>query len=167
MSWALPDDVLAALDRYLAVLKPTLTVEAGSGLSTAVLARHARTHIALEHLPEFGAVTRSQARHDSLDLRVVDLVPYVTPAGTFRWYDTRLPDQIEFALIDGPPGRRVGREAAGFAIVPQLAEGGEIWLDDANCEHEQHCLALWTEHLPIVVAAHPQFERIVTIRRTS
>lgn len=165
--WALPDDVLAALDRRLAVLKPTLTVEAGSGRSTAVLARHARTHIALEHLPKIAVATRSQAHHASLDLRVVDLVPYVTPAGTFRWYDTELPDQIEFALIDGPPGRKVGRESAGFAIVPQLAPDGEIWLDDANRDHEQHCLALWTEHLPIVVTPHPQFERIVTIRRTT
>jgi hypothetical protein len=165
--WALPDDVLAALDQHLADLQPTLTVEAGSGRSTAVLARHARRHIALEHLPKIAVATRSQARHASLDLRVVDLVPYKTPAGTFRWYDTELPDQIEFALIDGPPGRRVGREAAGFAIVPQLAADGEIWLDDADRDHEQHCLDLWTAHLPIVVTAHPTFDRIVTIRRTS
>lgn len=163
--WTLPDDVLAALDFHLADLRPDITVEAGSGRSTAVMARHARHHVALEHLPVIARTTRQQTASDTLDLRVVDLVKYDTPAGTFPWYDTDLPGPIDFALIDGPPGRKVGREAAGFAIVPLLAADGEIWLDDADRDHEQHCLALWTAHLPIVVTPHPQFARVATIRR--
>jgi hypothetical protein len=164
--WALPDDVLAGLDRHLAALRPALTVESGSGRSTAVLARHSRHQIALEHLQTIAGQTAQQAPYDTLDLRVVPIVSYPTPAGTFLWYDTTLPGQIEFALIDGPPGRKVGRQAAGFAIIPNLAPGAEVWLDDADRDHEQHCLQLWSEHLPIVVAPHPTFERVAIIRRS-
>ena len=167
MVWTLPDDVLDALDRHLTGLKPDVTVEAGSGRSTAVMVRHARQHVALEHLPAIGRDTRQQADSPSLDLRIVDLVPYATPAGQFAWYDTELPPVIDFALIDGPPGRKVGREAAAFAIVPNLAPDGEIWLDDADRDHEQHCLSLWAAHLPIEVTPHPRFSRVVTIRRTT
>jgi len=165
--WTLPDDVLAALDGHLADLKPALTVEAGSGRSTAVLARRSRRHIALEHLPKIGIETRQQTPYDTLDLRIAPLIRYRTPAGKFLWYDTDLPDGIDFALIDGPPGRKVGRQAAGFAIIPNLAPDGEVWLDDADRDHEQHCLTLWAEHLPIVVTAHPRFARIVIIRRAT
>jgi hypothetical protein len=166
--WALPDDVLAGLDTHLAEVGPDLTVEAGSGRSTAVLARHSKRHIALEHLPKIAIQTRQHTPHaDTLDLRVVPLVPYPTPAGRFLWYDTDLPAGIDFALIDGPPGRKVGRQAAGFAIIPNLAPDGEVWLDDADRDHEQHCLSLWTAHLPIAVQPHPRFARIVIIRRAT
>ena len=164
--WALPDDVLGALDSHLAALKPALTVEAGSGRSTVVMVRHSGRHIALEHLRTIADETRRQAASPTLDLRAVPLVSRQTPAGTFLWYDTDLPDLIDFALIDGPPGRKVGRQAAGFAIIPNLAPHGEVWLDDADRDHEQHCLSLWTEHLPITVTSHPDFDRVVIIRRS-
>ena len=40
-SWALPPDVLEALEARVAELKPGLAVESGSGEYTLVLARHA------------------------------------------------------------------------------------------------------------------------------
>lgn len=165
MSWALPDDVLASLAARLDVIRPDLAVEAGSGRSTAVLARHARRVVSLEHSTRFARETLAGIEGaGNVDLRRVDLVPTATPAGQFRWYDTAMPDKIGFALIDGPPGYAVGRQAAGFEILPRMVPGGEVWLDDAERDHEQECLQLWAEHLPIRIEQHPTHPRIAIIR---
>jgi predicted O-methyltransferase YrrM len=163
--WALPDDVLNELDRHLQNTKPDLAVEAGSGRSTAVLARRCRRVVSFEHMPNIARQTMRPIATGNVDVRVARLKPYRTPAGTFRWYDTPTPDGIDFALIDGPPGRKVGRQAAGFAIIPNVKDDGVVWLDDADRDHEQQCLALWSKHLPIIVEPHPTFDRIAIIRK--
>lgn len=148
MPWAMREESLRALDERLKELKPNLIVEAGSGQSTAVLARHART-ISLEHV----AIYAKESRHlaPSAEVRNAPLKTFHTLAGNFRWYDTRLPDGIDFALIDGPPAERVGRQAALFALWPHLAPGWEIWLDDFDRAHEQDCLRIWADYFRFTV----------------
>lgn len=168
-SWDLPDGVLDALAARLAVLRPIVSVEAGSGRSTAVLAEWSQQLVSLEHGEQFAADTWAGVPahlRQRVDLLRVDLVPFETPAGTFPWYDAGLSGTIDFALIDGPPGAAVGRQAAGFALLPHLNADGEAWLDDAGRAHEQACLALWQRHLPITVEPHPTLPRIAIIRRT-
>jgi hypothetical protein len=138
--WALRSESLELLDKRLEELKPRLCVEAGSGKSTAVLSRHART-ISLEHLPRYAAESRLLA--PEAEIRLAPLKDFHTLAGTFRWYDSDLPSGIDFALIDGPPGLSEGREAALFALWPYLSKSWEIWLDDADRQHEKECLNLW------------------------
>jgi hypothetical protein len=134
------EESLQALDERLGELKPSLIVEAGSGQSTAVLARHGRT-ISLEHMKSYARA--SQALAPSAEVRYAPLKAFHTLAGNFRWYDTWLPTGIDFALIDGPPAERVGRQAALFALWPYLAPEWEIWLDDADRQHENMCLKIW------------------------
>lgn len=123
-------------------------VEAGSGQSTAIMAQHGRV-VALEHMAEFAKKSRVLA--PTAEVRLCRLKPFHTLAGNFRWYDTQLPNRIDFALIDGPPGLSVGRQAALFALWPYLSPGWEIWLDDADREHEKECLEMWARYFQFQV----------------
>lgn len=139
--WELRPESLKLLDDRLAELKPELILEAGSGKSTEVLSKHART-ISLEHLPKYAAETRLLA--PDAEVRLCKLKAFHTIAGTYLWYDTMLTGPIDFALIDGPPARQYGRQAALFALWPYLApHAWEIWVDDYNREHEKECVRLW------------------------
>jgi hypothetical protein len=139
---------LEALDKRLEELKPSLMVEAGSGQSTPVLAKHGRT-ISLEHMASYAKIARHLA--PSAEVRHAPLKRFHTLAGNFCWYDTQLPTGIDFALIDGPPAERVGRQAALFAFWPYLAPEWEIWLDDADRAHENKCLRIWHQFFPFLV----------------
>lgn len=146
--WELRPESLELLEKRLSELSPSLILEAGSGVSTEVLSRYGRT-ISLEHLPRFARKSRALA--PKAEVRLCRLKAFRTLAGTFRWYDTRLPSGIDFALIDGPPGLSVGRQAALFALYPYLAPSWEIWLDDFDRDHERYCLDLWSSFFPIEV----------------
>lgn len=140
--WALRPESLEALDVRLSELNPQLIVEAGSGRSTVVLSKHSKT-VSLEHLSRYAIESKSLA--PEAEIRLCKIKPFYTLAGTFNWYDTQLPALIDFVLIDGPP-RKIGREAALFALWPYLSERWEIWLDDADRDHELACLDLWAQH---------------------
>lgn len=137
--WQLRSESLAALDVRLGELNPQLIVEVGSGQSTVVLSKHART-VSLEHIRKYAELSQHIA--PQAEVRLCKMRPFYTLGGNFSWYDTKMPQGIDFALIDGPP-MSIGREAAFFALHPFLNPGWEIWLDDADRQHEQDCLLLW------------------------
>lgn len=145
--WALRQESLDALDQRLTELRPKVIVEAGSGESTAVMAKHGHV-ISLEHLGRYARASQRLAL--TADVRLCPLTVLETPAGPFPWYDTQLPDGIDFALIDGPPGH-IGRQAALFALWPHLAPGWEVWLDDVDRAHEKDCLSIWAEFFRFTV----------------
>lgn len=160
-TWALPDDALDALRVRLGELRPGLVVEAGSGRSTYVLADCADRVVTLEHERRFA--DRLVGLPGNVDVRCVPLTRIGTAAGPYRWYATDLPDGVEFALIDGPPGS-IGRGGALFALAPHLAPGAEVWLDDADRPGEQVALAAWGEHLGATWGRHPSVPRIAVVR---
>lgn len=141
-SWALKPETLKALDQALGILQPRLIVEAGSGESTVILNAHAPT-VSLEHSHLYAQSTLRLCRN--ADIRLCRISPLLTLDGVWPWYDEPLPDDIDFALIDGPPSA-IGRQAALFAIWPHLSSKWEIWLDDFQRPHEQECLVLWRKH---------------------
>jgi hypothetical protein len=143
------DADLAMLDERLAVLRPQLAVECGSGASTRILRVHAARAITLEHLERWAADTEIYcADVGPGELIVAPIVDVGTPAGLLPFYDVELPDGIDFALIDGPPGT-IGRSGTLFALWPHLAERAVVWLDDADREAEERALLLWQRHYPI------------------
>lgn len=144
--WQLRQETLQLLDARLSELSPELIVEAGSGVSTELLSRHART-VSLEHLAEFAQ--RSRRLAPAAEIRLCAIRPFDTEAGSYAWYDTQLPAGIDFVLVDGPPGLTIGRQAALFAVWPYLSEQWELWLDDTDRTHEQECLTIWRRHFPI------------------
>lgn len=146
-SWALPPDALGLLTDRLAQRRPTQILEAGSGLSTLTIARHVAEHggsaVTLEHDQFFHQRTVDLLASEGLDLDVgVRWAPlrYV-PAGP--WYDTEVPDGIDFVLADGPPEAEGGRAAVLPALLPHLADGWELWLDDAFRPAEQAAVEAW------------------------
>jgi glycosyltransferase involved in cell wall biosynthesis len=156
--WALDPYAAQELAAHLDRTRPPSVVESGSGASTILLAEYAQrtgAHVvSLEHHRTFGAVTEQQLRLHGLasyvDLRQSDLVDLTTPAGIASWYAARMPDQVDFALIDGPPGH-VGRAAAMFALEPCLRGDWRVWLDDAHRDGEIAAVAAWTGAMAVQV----------------
>jgi hypothetical protein len=154
-SWALPPVVLEALDARLSELKPRLAVETGSGESTRVLARHSDRVVSFEHIPEWAAHTaRRLGDVRNVSIMVAPIGVVNTPRGDLPWYEGQtVPHDIDFALIDGPPCK-IGRGATGFLLLPNMAEGGEVWVDDYQhmtthpCRHNRLHVERWIEANP-------------------
>lgn len=150
-NWTLDRKTAIELAARLRHIQPANILECGSGYSTVVLAEYARDTGArvttLEHDPLWMSQTRgiliAQGLVEYVDLRVAPLHRVELPDQTLGyWYNTELPDGIDFALIDGPPGK-YGRHAAMHAIKPNLAATWEAWLDDANRPGEVEALDNW------------------------
>lgn len=149
--WSLDRKTAIELAAHLRHTRPSNILECGSGYSTVVLAEYARDTGArvttLEHDPLWMSQTRgiliAQGLAEYVDLRIAPLTQVELPNGNLAyWYNTKMPDTIDFALIDGPPGR-YGRNAAMHAIRPNLASKWEAWLDDAHRPDEQSALTDW------------------------
>lgn len=150
--WAMQRGALAELDAFLVREMPEHILECGSGLSTLLLARYARatgaTVVTLEHqlryLHRTGAWLQDEGLRKHVDLRHAELGQY----SEGPWYQTPLPDNIDFALIDGPPEGSGGRRRAFYEIYPHLRADGRwhVWLDDAHRPAEAGAVADWIDH---------------------
>lgn len=154
--WALTEYAAHELKAWLYQMMPRNVVEFGSGMSTVLFAEYARdtgaTITSFEHSPEHAARTRSALDARDLggrvDLRLTEVSDVDTPAGRLPMYRDDIPDRVDFALIDGPPGK-IGRAGVFFALAPRLAATGwEVWLDDAARPGERSAVNLWQEHFP-------------------
>ena len=150
--WAMQRGALAELDAFLVREMPERVLECGSGLSTLLLGRYARatgaTVTALEHQPRYYDRTKqwlaAEGLRENVDLRRVGLEQYDGDP----WYMAALPDNIDFALIDGPPESTGGRARTFYEIYPHLRPDGRwhVWLDDAHRPSEAQAVADWTDH---------------------
>lgn len=142
-------DTCLLLVERLQELRPKVAVEFGSGFSTGLIALYADECLSLEntakHAPPWPCVRLCK-----------------TGDGT---YDTDLPDGVEFALIDGPIARRVGRHNTFPHLWPHLAETFEVWLDDYRRDHERTIVADWCERFPITVEHVETVKGLAVIRR--
>jgi glycosyltransferase involved in cell wall biosynthesis len=158
--WAIHRSTAVELVARLDVRRPRRILEVGSGTSTVVLAAWAASHgaelVTLEHDPTCHAATAARLQRlglaDRVDLRLAPLRPSPCPDGAdHAWYSTDLQGTFDFVFIDGPP-RSSGRAGVLFAIAEQLAVGWEAWLKNGHRRHEQDCVALWNDHLPVAAA---------------
>lgn len=146
--WALHRATAAEIQGRLAQLRPGVVIEAGSGSSTLLLGAYARATggraLALEHQPRYLEQTRELLAAHGL-AGAVELVH--APLDARPWYQSELPDGIGYALVDGPPLAAGGRAAALPALLPHLAEGWELWLDDGARTSERATALGWArEH---------------------
>lgn len=164
-------ELAAAYHRH----QPRVVFEAGSGYSTVIAAEYAArsgaTVVSLDHDPHWARTTsgylRSHGLEGCVDLRHAPLKTVDIPGGdTAYWYDTTLPDAIDFALIDGPPGS-VGRVASMYQIHPHLNPDGRwhVWLDDSDRPGEQECLTRWSEDLPGLTVRNVALPRGLSVIR--
>lgn len=148
--WTLPLDTSRLLVERLRELRPALTVECGSGASTVVMSLWSDRHIALDHDPQYAAPWPP--------VRICEIVD--------GWYQTDLPDGIQFALIDGPPGK-IGRHNTFPNLWAHLADEFEVWVDDADRPKERAAIVDWQRRFPIDVQRVKTERGLAIIRRSS
>lgn len=150
-SWTVTPGMAQRLIAALCQGRPERILEAGSGLSTALLARYAELTgaevVTLEHEPRFfrqtAALLDRLTLRQAVDLRLATLGSVRRNGwGAKRWYRPLPEGQFDFVFVDGPP-RRVGREGTLFVLADQLRPGGELWLHDGHRQHEKECVVAW------------------------
>lgn len=173
--WSLDRTTALELAAFYRREQPMVVVEAGSGYSTVIAGEYARdtgaTILSLDHDRAYADQTRGLLTSHGLDryvtVRHAPLVDIQTPNGPAPWYDVELPAWIDFALVDGPPGR-IGRQGAMYALMPNLnPDGWQVWLDDADRNSEQAALAEWRVNLGVNVRHIPLPRGIAVITNES
>lgn len=150
------EEILRSIDRR----RPRTIVELGSGLSSFVLAAHAKTRsasaplvVSLEHDGEYFARTKALLESAGLDSFVELLAAPLSPRGEGGLcYDGRVlkaalgSSRIDLAFIDGPPGP-VGRRETLPLLAEFLADRAVVFLDDAARAAERESLRQWSRRL--------------------
>lgn len=149
-------DALLELVRIVDRTAAETVVELGSGVSTIVVARRmqqaGRGHItALEHLPEYAAVTRAeivaQGLEDHATVLDAPLVDTDIDGRAWPWYEIGpdVPAQIDALFIDGPPERTgpLARYPALPVMRARLKPGAIIFLDDGDRPDEREMAQRW------------------------
>lgn len=154
--WALNPATGALLARELEERRPKVIVEGGSGTTSTLFSQYADTHgarvVSLESSPVFRRKTLALLERFSTgtNVEVRDAPLYKTSDGP--WYTADLPDDIDFALIDGPRQCDGGRRASLGALLPHLAPGAFVVLDDTDRELEQGYLRDWKKRYGVQYA---------------
>lgn len=152
--WAASPDFLLSLAHIAKRVKPRLTVELGSGISTLVLAKSgAKKIISLDHSQEFGSQTREMlASHGvrGVEIRITELQTY---DGKYKWYAKSTLKglaKIDLLVIDGPPSsiNPDARYPALEHLVPLLSPKATIVLDDVYRDEERKLADAIAKALP-------------------
>lgn len=155
--WAASPDFLLACVREVVQHRPAVVVECGSGASTVALARALQLNgvghlYSLDHDETFARRTRRELEARGLGgwASVLSAPLMEQDVGEpLPWYDiAALPDlPINLLIVDGPPGvihPRI-RYPAGPLLLPRMAPGGRVLVDDIDRPAERAMLARWRE----------------------
>lgn len=151
--WAVGSKTAHKLIDHLNNTKPKRILDIGSGLTTILFAEWANKNnaevISLEHQHKYYIQTSNLLYKYNLqvDLRLCPLIK--TKWGAF--YKTDLPKEIDFVLIDGPPGS-IGRQGTLYNIFPNLSFNCTVWLDDCDRRQEKKILEQWQRDLKVTVS---------------
>ncbi|MEN1960940.1 class I SAM-dependent methyltransferase [Luteimonas sp. MJ246] len=166
--WAADSDLLVELSRLVALNKPNLVVELGSGLSTVVIAATLRSNgsgrvISVEHDASYAHSTQQSLKMAGLDalveIRVAALEEQRGVSSTV-WYglsDESFPELVDLVFVDGPPaelGNNI-RESALNYFWPRLAANGSLIFDDARRPEENTFIERWLRGHPEALIQHP------------
>jgi predicted O-methyltransferase YrrM len=164
--WAGAPDLLRVLYSLVAALRPRHVIEFGSGVSTTVLARAARTCggcmvTSVDHDPRF---TESTAGLLGDDGSVVSLqcAPLVARVWGGRLGPCYLIDEsllasarpADLVLVDGPPQILGGRSTMLPQALGYAQSGSIILFDDADREGERDALTSWESILGDSIELH-------------
>jgi len=142
---------------------PRSVLEIGAGASTllfaALSARYGFTLVSVENFAGSVEYVRRLLRESSIDSRVVvqkcGFKRGRFPDGSgYWWYDAELglsAANYDFVFVDGPMSTLVGREGMLPEVLPFLAPGARVYVDDTHHRHGRRCLATWTRNYPALV----------------
>ena len=171
--WAASPDFLLTLAHVTKRVKPRLTVELGSGVSSLVLAKSgAKKIVSLDHSEEFGNQTRDMlASHGvrGVDIRIHELENY---AGKYKWYARstfKSLAKIDLLVIDGPPSSTNpdARYPALEHLIPLLSAKATIVLDDVDREEERKLADAIAKALPnhvMTIYSHEKGTAVISPR---
>lgn len=155
--WPTSPDLLKKVSEIILREKPLLVMEAGSGLSTLVIAYCLRKLgagkvVSLEHSAEYAAASRDLiAVHGLEDVAVIAHVPLKEVGlkdGKWLWYDldrVKIERPVDFLLVDGPPGdlQKLSRYPALPLLSSRLSDRATIIMDDGNRPEEKQVVEMW------------------------
>ena len=146
---------LKFIGTYIKRMKPSHIFEFGSGISTSFISTQLADNksakiFTVDHSLRYLQKTQSICRgKNNIEYFLCPIKPYFFKTKAFlsyrRNYYSGLSDRtkLDFVLIDGPSGRRFGREAVLYQIAPWLISETIIFLHDANRPTEQTALGNW------------------------
>ena len=171
--WAASPDFLLTLAHVTKKMKPRLTVELGSGISTLVLAKSgAKKIISLDHSIEFGSQTREMLLSHGVrgvDIRIHELETY--PRG-YKWYAKSTFKgiaKIDLLVIDGPPSSTNpdARYPAFEHLIPLLSPRATVILDDVYRDEERKLADAIVKALPnhvLTILSHEKGTAVISPR---
>ena len=178
--WAGSPDFLLALAEELLEGggRPRTVLECSSGVSTLVMARCMQLlgqgHVySLEHEGEYASKTRGLLSHYGLQewATVID-APLCTDATETPWYSLRgLPNDllpVDVLVVDGPPHAvaKLARYPALPSLLPRMAPGFTVFLDDADREAELEIVRRWLQDVPSMKLTRIQCEKGLAVLRS-
>jgi predicted O-methyltransferase YrrM len=163
--WALTADAAALLVREIALNRPRVIVELGSGVSTQLIGRMLKEAgegklYSLDHDINWAERTRSNIQASGLEnfVEVLDapLARQRFNNREFNWYQIpemlKQVNNIDLIIVDGPPQSLdpsgTPRYPALPAFLKQLSPKAMIYIDDAKRPQEQEMIALWHKDFP-------------------
>ena len=171
--WAASPDFLLTLAHVTKKVKPRLTVELGSGVSSLVLAKSgAKKIVSLDHSEEFGSQTREMLTSHGVrgvDIRIAELESY---SGKYKWYAKSTFKglaKIDLLVIDGPPSSTNpdARYPALEHLVPLLSPKATVILDDVYRDEERKLADAIAKALPshiMTILSHEKGTAVISPR---
>jgi len=153
--FAAAPDFLKKLSEIIFREKPELVVEAGSGISTLVLAYCLKQIgrgkvISLDHDAKYALESQKLiAFHGLEDVATVvhaPLIDYEFNGKKWLWYDTshlQIEKPIDLLVVDGPPGQNLARYPALPILYKHFGDKAIIIGDDGNRKDEKEMVELW------------------------
>lgn len=170
--WSAAADFLQLITDVVEVSKPSLIMECGSGLSTVMLAAACRKIgqgkvISLDHEQEYASRTQQALEAYGLDeiatVIYSPLVSYQLNGEQYQWYEVGQLEEvaINMLIIDGPPGPM--QKHSRYPVLPilfsRLADGCNIFLDDASRDDEREIVRMWERQFPGLTSRYIETER--------
>jgi predicted O-methyltransferase YrrM len=171
--WAASPDFLLTLAHVTKKVRPRLTVELGSGISTLVLAKTgAKKIVSLDHSVEFGTQTREMLLSHGVrgvDIRIHELENY---RDKYQWYAKSTLKglaKIDLLVIDGPPSSTNpdARYPALEHLVPLLSPKATVILDDVYRDEERKLADAIAKALPshvMTILSHEKGTAVISPR---
>ena len=171
--WAASPDFLLTLAHVTRKVKPRLTVELGSGISTLVLAKSgAKKIVSLDHSVEFGTQTKEMLSSHGVrgvDIRIHELETY---PGGYKWYAKSTYkglSKIDLLVIDGPPSSTNpdARYPAFEHLISLLSPKATVVLDDIYRDEERKLADAITQALPnhvLTILSHEKGTAVISPR---
>ena len=171
--WAASPDFLKRITEIVLSEKPTIVLEASSGVSTLMIAYALRRLgrgkvISLEHDPHYATVTQALVSFHGLDetatILYAPLKSVEIKGETWLWYDTEkllLEEPVDLLVIDGPPAavQKLSRYPALPVLYTKLRQNSTVVMDDGLRDDEQEIAAMWLAEFSDMESEFLQLEK--------